>query len=147
MSGPETIPLALNVVRGGSCLMTSMVTVNVCPGATKSLYFTFLAARSGGALLGVGALKQLDERRGEVKSMHTAEAARGRGVGRRLVEQIVQLAQERGIVWLGLETGTQPEFDAARSLYRNFGFATCEPFEPYTVNPYSTCLSREITVG
>lgn len=108
---------------------------------------TFLAARSGGALLGVGALKQLDERRGEVKSMHTAEAARGRGVGRRLVEQIVQLAQERGIVWLGLETGTQPEFDAARSLYRNFGFATCEPFEPYTVNPYSTCLSREITVG
>ena len=106
---------------------------------------TFLTARSGDELLGVGALKQLDPARAEIKSMHTTEAARGRGVGRRLVDHVVRLARDRGLVWLGLETGTQPEFEAARSLYRSFGFATCEPFDAYTVNPYSTCMSLDLT--
>lgn len=105
---------------------------------------TFLAARGDGALLGVGALKQLDERRGEIKSMHTAAAARGRGVGRLLVDHILRLARERGTMWVGLETGTQPEFEPARSLYRTFGFVTCEPFAPYTVNDYSTCMSLDL---
>jgi putative acetyltransferase len=106
---------------------------------------TFLTARSGSRLLGVGALKQLDRDRAEIKSMHAAEAARGLGVGRRLAEHIVRLARERGFVWLGLETGTQPEFEAARSLYRSFGFAPCEPFDAYTVNQYSTCMSLDLT--
>lgn len=106
---------------------------------------TFLTARSDGELLGVGALKQLDEARAEIKSMHTTEAARGRGVGRQLADHIIRLARDRGVVWLGLETGTQPEFEAARSLYRTFGFATCDPFDTYTTNPYSTCMSLDLT--
>ena len=108
---------------------------------------TFLTARSQDALLGVGALKQLDDTRAEIKSMHTASVARGRGVGRLLADHIVRLARERGVVWLGLETGTQPEFEAARSLYRSMGFAACEPFDSYTVNPYSTCMSLDLTAG
>lgn len=106
---------------------------------------TFLTARDGGELLGVGALKQLDGRRAEIKSMHTAEDARGRGVGRLLVDRILRLALGRGTVWVGLETGTQPEFEAARSLYRTFGFVTCDPFPPYTVNEYSTCMSLDVS--
>lgn len=43
---------------------------------------TFFSARLDGLLLGVGALKELEDRHGELKSMHTAEAARGQGVGR-----------------------------------------------------------------
>lgn len=105
---------------------------------------TFLTARCEGELLGVGALKQLGDARGEIKSMHTTELARGRGVGRRLAEHLVGLASERGITWLGLETGTQPEFEAARSLYRSLGFTSCEPFDGYTVNPYSTCMSLDL---
>ena len=108
---------------------------------------TFLTARSAGELLGVGALKQLDDARAEIKSMHTASIARGRGVGRLLADHIVDLARDRGVVWLGLETGTQPEFEAARSLYRTLGFATCPPFDAYTVNPYSTCMSLDLTDG
>ena len=106
---------------------------------------TFLTARSAGELLGLGALKQLDGNRAEIKSMHTTSTARGRGVGRQLADHIVRLARERGVGWLGLETGTQPEFEAARSLYRTFGFATCAPFDAYTVNPYSTCMSLDLT--
>lgn len=106
---------------------------------------TFLTARTDGDLLGVGALKQLDGERAEIKSMHTAAIARGRGVGRGLVDHLIAIARDRGLVWLGLETGTQPEFEAARALYRSFGFATCDPFAPYTVNAYSTCMSLDLS--
>lgn len=105
---------------------------------------TFLTARDDGELLGVGALKQLDRGRAEIKSMHTAEAARGRGVGRLLVDHVLRLARARDTLWIGLETGTQPEFEAARSLYRSFGFSTCDPFAPYTFNDYSTCMSLDL---
>ncbi len=106
---------------------------------------TFLAARSGTRLLGVGALKELGDGRAEIKSMHTTESARGLGVGRRLVDDLLAIAIGRGVTWLGLETGTQPEFEPARALYASFGFTTCEPFDGYTVNPYSTCMSLDLT--
>ena len=48
----------------------------------------------GDEVVGVGALKRLSGEHGEIKSMHTAEAARGRGVGSALVRHI--LAQARG---------------------------------------------------
>ena len=44
---------------------------------------TFVSFRLDGQLLGVGAVKMLDGSHAELKSMHTAEAARGRAsVGR-----------------------------------------------------------------
>ncbi len=46
----------------------------------KAADVDFFAAWEGDALLGVGAVKYLDAQHGEVKSMHTAEAARGRGL-------------------------------------------------------------------
>lgn len=110
--------------------------------ATPSV--TFLAARRGDALLGVGAMMSLDARRAEVKSMHTARSARGQGVGRRLVQHVIDVATVRGVGWLGLETGSQPEFEPARMLYRSFGFEECEPFDSYTKNPYSTCMALDL---
>lgn len=105
---------------------------------------TFLSARRQGDLLGVGALKVLDARRGEIKSMHASSAARGQGVGRQLVQFVIDLSVDRGLGWLGLETGTQAEFEPARSLYRSFGFSVCEPFGEYTVNPYSVCFDLDL---
>ena len=49
-----------------------------------------------GAVLGVGALKRLDDAHAEIKSMHTAQEARGRGVGRAMVEHLLAVARERG---------------------------------------------------
>ena len=65
-------------------------------------------------LVGVGALKQLSADHGEVKSMHTAEAARGRGVGSALLRHIVAQARERGMTRVSLETGSWPYFVPAR---------------------------------
>ena len=59
---------------------------------------TFFSFRVDGELLGVAALKRLDGRHAEIKSMHTAKAARGRGIGRALVEAVLAAAGERGVV-------------------------------------------------
>ena len=57
---------------------------------------TFYSLRANGALLGIGAIKQLDVRHGEIKSMHTARAARGRGVGRAMLGHLLGVARSRG---------------------------------------------------
>src|SRR4051812_39501592 len=67
---------------------------------------SFWAAWDGEVLLGVGALKQLAPDHGEVKSMHTAAAMRGRGVGSALLRYLIATAQVRGYLRLSLETGT-----------------------------------------
>ena len=50
---------------------------------------TFYSFRLNGELLAVGALKRLDRDHAELKSMHTAEAARGRGIGRAMLDHLI----------------------------------------------------------
>ena len=103
---------------------------------------TFCSARDAGDdfLLGVGAIRAFGDGRGEIKSMHTAAAARGRGVGRAMVDHLLGVAREAEMTWVGLETGTYPAFEAARRLYAAMGFTECPPFADYTDNPYSVCM-------
>jgi putative acetyltransferase len=102
---------------------------------------TFFSFRTGGELLGVAALKQLSAGHAEIKSMHTAEAARGQGIGRRLVEHLLAVARERGYERVSLETGAGPAFAPARELYARAGFAPCPPFGDYEPSPNSTCMT------
>lgn len=105
---------------------------------------TFFSARRDGVLLGVGALKQLDESHAELKSMHTSEAARGQGVGRAIVDHLLAVAADRSYQRVSLETGTGDAFVPARSLYTKIGFKPCAPFGEYTVNPYSVCMTIDL---
>ena len=91
----------------------------------------------GDDLLGCGALKELDAKTGEVKSMRTAEAHRGRGVGSRMLRYIVGEAQRRAYTHLKLETGAMPAFAPARALYLRHSFSYCGPFGGYTDDPNS----------
>lgn len=102
---------------------------------------TFVSCRDGGRLLGVAALKQLDDRHAELKSMHTAVEARGRGVGRALVEHLVEVARSRGLTRVSLETGTVPAFAPAHALYAGAGFTPCGPFGGYDPGPNSTFMT------
>ena len=102
---------------------------------------TFFSARRDGRLLAVGALKRLDDGHAEIKSMHTAAAARGQGVGRAMVDHLVATATARGHTRVSLETGTYAAFASARALYARAGFVPCPPFAGYTDNPYSTCMT------
>jgi putative acetyltransferase len=92
---------------------------------------TFFSYRVDGELLGVAALKRLDDGHAEIKSMHTAEAARGRGVARALVDHLIAVARERGYRRLSLETGAQEAFAPARRLYERARFEPCGPFGDY----------------
>ena len=58
---------------------------------------TFWSAWEGDTLLGVGALKRLSADHGEVKSMHTAESARQRGVGGAMLRHIIGSARARHV--------------------------------------------------
>jgi putative acetyltransferase len=60
--------------------------------------------------------------------MHTAEAARGQGLGRAMLEDLLAGGSERGFRRVGLQTGSMAAFAPARSLYANAGFAICGPF-------------------
>ena len=102
---------------------------------------TFFSTRHDGVLLGVGALKRLDETHAELKSMHTSEAARGQGVGRAMVDHLLAVAADRSYQRVSLETGMMDAFAPARSLYTKVGFEPCAPFAEYTVNPYSACMT------
>jgi putative acetyltransferase len=102
---------------------------------------TFFSFRLEGEVLGVAALKQLDDHHGEVKSMHTIEAARGRGIGRAMVDHILALARERGYLRVSLETGSMEAFAPARSLYTFAGFEPCGPFGDYGPSPNSAFMT------
>ncbi|HTP18434.1 MAG TPA: GNAT family N-acetyltransferase [Solirubrobacteraceae bacterium] len=101
----------------------------------------FFSYRDGGRLLAVGALKQLDPHHAEIKSMHTAQGARGRGLGRLMLDHLIAVARERGYKRLSLETGSMASFAPARSLYASAGFAVCEPFGDYPASPNSTYMT------
>jgi putative acetyltransferase len=105
---------------------------------------TFLTARRDRALLAIGAIKELDATHGELKSMHTVAPARGQGVGRAVLERLVDVARERGYRRVSLETGSMEGFRPARSLYEHFGFEPCEPFGDYAPSPHSTFMTLRL---
>jgi putative acetyltransferase len=104
----------------------------------------FFSFRRDGAVLAVGALKLLDARHAEIKSMHTVEEERGAGIGRAMVAHLVREARRRGYRRLSLETGSTPGFDPARTLYASAGFEECGPFGDYRASPYSTFMTMEL---
>jgi putative acetyltransferase len=101
----------------------------------------FFSLRVDGELLAVGALKKLDEDHAEVKSMHTADAARGRGIGRAMLDHLLSVARDRGFRRVSLETGSMNAFGPARSLYASAGFRPCEPFSGYVPSPNSIYMT------
>ncbi|WP_306006693.1 GNAT family N-acetyltransferase [Aquicoccus porphyridii] len=95
-----------------------------------------------GALLAIAALVPLSATHEELKSMHTARAARGRGAGRALLDGMISDARSRGVTRISLETGSGPEHDAARALYAKAGFSETAPFADYPDDPLSTYMTR-----
>jgi putative acetyltransferase len=103
---------------------------------------TFFSLRDDGELLGVGALKELGPDHAEVKSMHTAAAARRRGVGRALLDHLLAVAAARGFRRVSLETGAGEAFEPARALYRSVGFVPCGAFGDYPTASSSAFMTR-----
>ena len=93
-------------------------------------------------LLGCGALKELDTRHGEIKSMHTHSNARGMGVAKTMLNHIMTTARQRGYERLSLETGSMAAFAPARKLYEKHGFVECPVFGDYKVDVHSVFMTK-----
>lgn len=104
----------------------------------------FYSIRDHGVLLGVGALQQLDAHHAEIKSMHTAEVARGRGVARAMLDHLVGTAKARGCHRVSLETGSMAAFAPSRALYTSAGFRECAPFAGYLPSPNSVFMTLKL---
>ena len=105
-------------------------------------FFTF---RVDGELLAVGALKALDLSHAELKSMHTAEHARRRGIAAAMLEFLLDTAHRRGFTRVSIETGAMAAFAPARALYARAGFTPCEPFGTYHPSPNSAFMTRALS--
>ena len=105
---------------------------------------TFWSAWEGSLLLGCGALKELDAKHGEVKSMRTPSALRRRGAGKALLEHIIRVARSRSYERLSLETGSHDAFRPAQRLYESAGFVYCGPFGNYVEDPNSVFMTLRL---
>ena len=101
----------------------------------------FFAARDGETTLGTGALAIRDGY-GEVKSMFTAEAARGRGVAALILAVIEREARDLGLPLLRLETGQG--LDQAHRLYIRAGFTPRGPFGDYPMADSSIFMEKAL---
>ena len=98
----------------------------------------------GADLLGMGAMKQLDDGHGELKSMRTAPGALRRGIARAVLDHMIGEGKARGYRRLSLETGSSPPFEPAHALYRSAGFVECGPFADYSDTSFSRYFTLDL---
>ena len=106
----------------------------------KTAEVTVWSAWDGDRVVGIGALKDLGDHTGEIKSMRTHTAFLRRGVASRLLEHIINVARSRGMTRLSLETGSGPAFEPALALYRRRGFVDGKPFAQYQRSAFNQFL-------
>ena len=101
-----------------------------------------LVARLGGEAVGCVALQVMDRDVAEVRRMYVLPAARRRGIGRRLLAALEQVALKFGYRTLRLETGArQPE---AIALYESHGFHRIPPYGRHVDDPLRICFEKDL---
>ena len=140
LQGPEIIALLREHLR----CMESVSPPESRHDGLRRPEITFWTIWHKANLAGCGALKQLDTRHGEIKSMRTASAYLRQGVASKILTHILNEAQRRGYHRVSLETGAFPYFEPARKLYAHFGFTNCVPFANYKPDPNSVFMTKEL---
>jgi putative acetyltransferase len=142
LQGPEIIALLQeHLAEMRSVSPPESVHALDLPGLRKP-EITFWTVWLGSELAGCGALKELGPEHGEIKSMRTARHHKRKGIAASVVRHILGEAARRGYRRLSLETGSQPHFAPARSLYASFGFQNCGPFGDYVEDPNSVFMTK-----
>jgi len=107
-------------------------------------YVHFLVARYQGHAVGCGALVVKDLDWGELKRMYVRPVARGKGLGRAILENLLEMAQRRDLAFVRLETGLKLE--AAVALYREKGFVERDAFGDYIGDDAPESLFMELSL-
>jgi putative acetyltransferase len=105
---------------------------------------SFYTLWEGEDLLGCGAVKDLGDATGEIKSMRTHPEHLRKGVSEKILLHIVETANTRNYRSLFLETGSGPAFDPALALYHKHGFLNCGPFADYEKSSFNQFMQLQI---
>jgi putative acetyltransferase len=103
---------------------------------------SFYVAREEGLLLGFGALVE-DRGWAEIKRMYVSPSARGRGIGRLILEQLEQRAASLGVETIRLESGVKQV--EALQLYRSAGYRETGPFGSYAAHSFSVFMEKALS--
>ena len=107
-------------------------------------YVHFLVARYQGHAVGCGALVVKDLDWGELKRMYVRPVARGKGLGRAILDNLLVMARRRDLSHVRLETGLKLE--AAVAVYREAGFVECDAFGDYISDDAPESLFMELSL-
>jgi putative acetyltransferase len=103
----------------------------------------FVIGRIGGRPVACGAYRPIGPDVAEIKRMYVEPASRGRGLGRRILDDLEARARADGYTTARLETGTeQPE---AMRLYESAGYRRIERYGVYQCSPCSICFEKRLT--
>ena len=102
----------------------------------------FFITHYEGQLAGCGGIKLFGAEYGEVKRMYVRPEFRGKGLGKAMLNRLVDYARDRGVDLLRLETGIY-EVEAI-GLYEEFGFLRRGPFGEYVDDPMTVYLEKKI---
>jgi putative acetyltransferase len=102
----------------------------------------FVLARLGDEPAGCGGVCRLDADTAEIRRMYVVPDARGRGVGRAILDRLLEAAGELGYRRVRLETGNR-QVEAMR-LYERAGFRRGDCWGPYVDDPRSRCYELEL---
>lgn len=144
LSGPEIIALLNEHLRCMALTSSPESRHALDLEGLREPDMTFWTIWNGPDLAGCGALKELDEKHGEIKSMRTAYTYQRKGVASQMLRHLLEEGKRRGYGRLSLETGSMEYFEPARRLYASFGFACCAPFGSYTEDANSIFMTREL---
>ena len=95
-------------------------------------------------LIGCGALKFINEKHGEFKSIRVNDNYRGKGYGKKIIFYLIDQSKKLGIEILSVETGAGNFFSPARKLFKSCGFKVCKPFAHYVEDPNSCYYNLKI---
>ena len=101
-----------------------------------------LLAQDDEAIIGCVALRKIDDRICEMKRLYVKPDGKGKGIGRKLAEAIIEQAKMMGYSLMRLDT--LQTMKPAISLYQSLGFY---PIDPYIFNPIEDALFLELNLN
>ena len=95
-------------------------------------------------LVGCGAIKLLEQKHGEFKSIRVTNEFRKKGYGEKILKHLLIKAKNLNLKKLSIETGSGDFFKPARELFQKIGFRECPPFAHYKVDSNSCYMNLNI---
>lgn len=104
----------------------------------------FFVTRHEGIPAGCGGIMFVGDEFGEIKRMYVRPQFRGLGLGRLMLDHLVEHSRQRGVDVVRLETGIHQK--EAISLYERSGFQRIPPFKGYNPDPLSLFFEKRLVL-